>query len=177
MSFFTGEVDLGSYSLSQLGGAKYPKPYYDYGGRVLFYDGFEDSVLRWTQNDDQRSATPPGITHITNRISHSGTSCLCIHMPRGNTNFQDANLGLQVQPLGAFPVIGLEAQVFILADSCRLGFSIERYNASSNSKYEWRGEKKKSRGQPGPGGENHGTGGGRRGEKLARRRHIPPPHA
>jgi len=155
MPFVYGEVDANIPGIFS-----YPKPYYDYGGRVLYYDGFEDGILRWTQNDNQGGQTPPGITHITSRISRSGTKCLQIHMPRGNTNFQDANIGLQAEPLGAFPIIGLEAQLFILADSCRIGFSIERFNASSNSKYEWRVEYNVSGGNAGQWRHIYGVGGG-----------------
>ncbi len=58
-----------------------------------------------------------------------------------------------------FPIIGLEAHILLLADSGLFGMSVERYNAGTNSKYEWRVEYNVSGGNAANWRHIYGTGG------------------
>ncbi len=119
----------------------FPRPFYD-TGRIFFYDGFEDWVIRGGRADNNPSLG--GATLITAEVARTGQNSLQLRVPSPATgNYQDYNQVWDIGGLAGPLIVGMEAHVMLRAKGSVLGFSIERTggpSGSSSVKREWRAE-------------------------------------
>src|SRR5438876_1568529 len=121
-----------------------PQPYYYNGGRYIFFDGFEDGLLRWSQSDDHPEAN--GFTGITSIMTRGNASTKALFLGScitGSTTNQDAcmDLGIAYPPTAGSPpynpIIGIEFWLCPIDFLNAFSVSIERSDGIIN-KTEWK---------------------------------------
>ena len=97
----------------------HPWPFYENEGEVLFFDDFDDGILKGAQNDDSAWNTGSfagGCTGIIDLMGcGNGGKVLHIRPPNQSGPFQDYNIGVLLSDdppgSGIMPYIGMETKV------------------------------------------------------------------
>ena len=125
----------------------FPSPmpyYYNVNANYVFYDGFEDGLLRWSQPDDHPEAN--GFTGISALATRGNGSTKALYLGgciTGSPTNQDANIDLGIAypsaPTGSAynPIIAMEFWFTSVDYLNALGISIERSDGIIN-KTEWK---------------------------------------